>query len=276
MEISRSRAYDSRKEAIVTKIGKVESLWRYPVKSMCGEELSEAFVGFPGIYGDRVFAFKSSAASTAFPFLTGREQAGMLRYRPRFRQAHGTSRPPNLAEAEGVGPGLTPVYGNFQLDVEMPSGEVLAIDDPELVAKLSEGLGGEHDLQLLSSDRAMTDCRPLSIFSVQTAETIGSEIDSRVDKRRFRANIYVDLASGEGYGEDDLVGSWLRIGSKAVVAITERDPRCKMVTLHPDTAESNPEVLRTVAKEHGGTAGVYGSVLVEGMVRTGDAIEMLR
>ena len=40
-------------------VGKVESLWRYPVKSMRGEELEETFAGYPGVYGDRVFAFKS-------------------------------------------------------------------------------------------------------------------------------------------------------------------------------------------------------------------------
>jgi uncharacterized protein YcbX len=46
----------------MTAIGKVESLWRYPVKSMRGEEMSEAFVGFAGVYGDRLFAFKSTAS----------------------------------------------------------------------------------------------------------------------------------------------------------------------------------------------------------------------
>ena len=68
-------------------VGSVDSLWRYPVKSMRGEELEEAFVGFSGIYGDRVFAFLSSAGPKGFPYLTGREQQEMLRYRPRFRHA---------------------------------------------------------------------------------------------------------------------------------------------------------------------------------------------
>ena len=59
-------------------IGKVESLWRYPVKSMRGEELSQAFVGFAGIYGDRLFAFRSSERPSGFPYLTGREQMKMV------------------------------------------------------------------------------------------------------------------------------------------------------------------------------------------------------
>jgi uncharacterized protein len=62
----------------MTIVGKVESLWRYPVKSMRGEELTEAFVGFAGIYGDRLFAFKSAARPVGFPYLTGREQMNML------------------------------------------------------------------------------------------------------------------------------------------------------------------------------------------------------
>ena len=67
-------------------IGTVESLWRYPVKSMRGEELDEMFAGYAGVYGDRLFAFKSSASPKGFPYLTGREQREMLRYRPRFRE----------------------------------------------------------------------------------------------------------------------------------------------------------------------------------------------
>ena len=66
-------------------VGKVESLWRYPVKSMRGEELDEMFAGYGGIYGDRLFAFASSASPKGFPFFTGREQRQMIRYRPRFR-----------------------------------------------------------------------------------------------------------------------------------------------------------------------------------------------
>ena len=85
-------------------VGTVESLWRYPVKSMRGEELPEAFVGFPGIYGDRLHAFRSSAAPPGFPYLTGREQEAMLLYRPRYRHPECAAKPVNLAEAEAIGP----------------------------------------------------------------------------------------------------------------------------------------------------------------------------
>ncbi len=52
-------------------VGRVESVWRYPVKSMRGEELPEIFAGFAGVYGDRLFAFKSTATPAGFPYLTG-------------------------------------------------------------------------------------------------------------------------------------------------------------------------------------------------------------
>jgi uncharacterized protein YcbX len=105
-------------------VGTVDSLWRYPVKSMRGEELEEAFMGFPGVYGDRCFAFRSSASPKGFPYLTGREQEQLLRYRPRFRHPDKAAEPPNLAEAELIEPGINPVNADPEelgVDVDTPS-----------------------------------------------------------------------------------------------------------------------------------------------------------
>jgi len=100
-------------------IGKVESLWRYPVKSMRGEELDEVFAGYAGVYGDRVFAFTSSLSPKGFPFFTGRDQRQMIRYRARFRNPEKAARPINLAEAESSG--ANPISANaseLMIDVE--------------------------------------------------------------------------------------------------------------------------------------------------------------
>jgi hypothetical protein len=213
-----------------------------------------------------------------FPFLTGREQEEMILYRPRFRHPDKAVKPANLTEAESISPGLTPLFANptdLGVDVETPSGEMLAVDDPALIRRLAERIGVAPSLALLRSERAMTDCRPVSLFSVQTVQRLGEEIGGPIDKRRFRANVYVDLGSAAGFGEDGFVGRTLRLGSKAVISVLERDPRCKMITLDPDTAEPRPEILRKVARDHDGKAGVYGAVLVEGMVRQGDEIELL-
>src|SRR5262245_58970273 len=53
----------------MTLVGHINSLWRYPVKSMRGEQLDQAFAGFAGIYGDRIYAFHSSGAPPGFPYL---------------------------------------------------------------------------------------------------------------------------------------------------------------------------------------------------------------
>jgi uncharacterized protein YcbX len=260
------------------RVGKVESLWRYPVKSMRGEELREAFVGFPGIYGDRLYAFCSSAAPKGFPWLTAREQEAMLLYRPKYRDPERAAKPGNLAEAEAIGSGLTPVYANFSdlmLDVETPTGERLAIDDPRLVGMLREGVHNTPELTLLRSTRSMTDCRPVSIFSIQTVRQLTDELGFNVDKRRFRANLYVDLDSGKGFGEDEFVGRTLRIGARAAITVVKRDSRCKVMTLDPDTTEANPELMRRLARDHESQAGIYGAVLAEGIVRPGDEITVV-
>jgi uncharacterized protein YcbX len=125
------------------------------------------------------------------------------------------------------------------------------------------------------SDRALTDCRPVSLISLQTIRQVEAELGIPIDNRRFRANVYLDLASNDGFAEDELVGRRARIGAKAEIAILERDPRCKMISLDPDTAEHNPEVLRKVAKAHANLAGVYCAVLVEGVLTKGDSINLL-
>ena len=258
-------------------VGHVESVWRYPVKSMRGERVESAFVGFAGVYGDRLYAFQSSAADAGFPYLTAREEARLLLHRPKFRHPEKAARPPNLAEAEHIAPGITPVYpaiDDLIVDVETPDGALLSIDDPALRENLGKA-DGAGELTLLRSDRAMTDCRPVSIISTQTVGALSGEVGKSLDQRRFRANIYLDLGAAAGSAEDAFVGHRLKIGAKAVIAVLERDPRCKMITLDPDTGEASPQVLQRVAKAHEGRVGVYGAVLVEGTVHAGDKVTLL-
>jgi hypothetical protein len=241
----------------MSRVGVVHSLWRYPVKSMRGEELEEAFVGFGGIRGDRRFAFRSSANGEEFPYFTGREQRQMLRYRPRFRQ-----------------PG-DDIAGAALVNVETPDGERFAVDDPQLIERLRRDVGPQHHVTLMHSDRALADAFPVSIISVQTAQALGEETAMQCDPRRFRANIYVDLGADAGFAENDFVGQSLRIGAEVVVKVIKRDTRCMMITLDPDTAEKTPALLKRVAQAHSGTAGVYGDVVREGMIRKGDTLELL-
>ena len=245
---------------------------------MAGEPLTEAFMGFSGFYGDRCVAFKNSEARKGYPYLTATLQQEMLRYRPQFRYSERAMKPPNLLEAMGIAPGITPANADpndLDLDIVTPSGAVVSVADPALLNMLGAGISESNRLTLVRSDRALTDCRPVSMISVQTVRQLEAEVGFPLDKRRFRANLYLNLAAGDGFAEDGLVGRQLRIGSRALLAVLEGDPRCKMISLDPDTGEHNPEVLRKVAQTHGAFAGVYCAVLVEGILTNGDSIELL-
>ncbi len=174
--------------------------------------------------------------------------------------------------------GTNPVSADsseLMVDVETPAGETLAIDDSALIDMLRADIDAKHQLTLMRSERALTDCRPVSIFSLQSARQLAEETGKPIDKRRFRANVYVDLTSAQGFAENDFVGRSLRIGPKVIVTILERDARCVMITIDPDTTEKTPAILKKVAQAHEGMAGVYGAVMVEGMLHKGDSVEVL-
>src|SRR5207248_8736240 len=117
----------------MSTIGTVESLWRYPVKSMRGEELEELFAGYAGVYGDRLFSFESSISPRGFPFFTGREQRQMIRHHARFRNPEQAAWPVNLGAAEKLGSGLNPISANeseLMVDVETSDGKTFAINEP--------------------------------------------------------------------------------------------------------------------------------------------------
>ena len=87
--------------------------------------------------------------------------------------------------------------------------------------------------------------------------------------------MYLDLGTAGGFSENAFVGRKIRFGSKVVLLVVARDPRCQMITLDPDTAAPNPEVLRNVTRAHDLMAGVYAAVVAEGVIRVDDAVEVL-
>jgi uncharacterized protein len=255
------------------QIGTLETVCRYPVKSMAGEELREAFVGFAGMMGDRAYAFVRVPGPKGFPWHTGREQEDLVLYRPRYRDGAAATLPVEVEKSFGMAPGVNPVFPAvdvFTVEVATPGGRTLPVGSPELKAELEQH--GGHQVELRFSERSLTDCRPVSLFGNATATALGEELGMRLDRRRFRANFYADWGDGRPCREDELVGRTLQVGERLRLAVLERDPRCKMITLDPDTGKEEPRVLRHVTKAHDGMAGVYAAVLVEGVVRQGDPI----
>ncbi|CAN7587865.1 MOSC domain-containing protein [Bradyrhizobium sp. LjRoot220] len=259
----------------MTIVGRLESVWRYPVKSMPGESLPEAYVDFAGVLGDRLCAVHHAGAPKSFPFLTARSRKEMLRFRPKFRHPERTLAPDNLTEAETRGPGVTPLFPTSEdlaLEIEAPNGKILSASDPVLPALIGGDQFNASELTMIRSDRAITDCRPLSLLAIQTIDSIGRAAGVTLDKRRFRENLYLDLNSGESFAEDAFVGRRLRIGPRLTVHILERDIRCRMINIDPESLDENPEILQHVARNHDNRAGVYAAVLVAGMVRPGDEV----
>jgi uncharacterized protein YcbX len=221
---------------------------------MRGEELASTPVTLQGLPGDRRFAFVQAESRSPFPWLSGREVNQLLRYRPFYPDGFdGTGREPAPR-------------------VESPAGAEYGVRDPELRAELEEKLG--KPIFLLNDHRGNFDVGQVSVFSLATAAAIGEQAGVPVDPRRFRANLYLQPA-GAAVPEREWVGKVLAIGPDLRLAVTELDDRCVMITLDPDSAASEPAVLKTVATTFGTKAGVYASGVRSGKVNVGDRVEIV-
>jgi uncharacterized protein YcbX len=241
-------------------IGTLKRLRRYPVKSMAGEDLAEAYVSFAGLVGDRAYAFVQREGNSEFPWLTARQVEEMLLFQPRFLS------PPEMTAQH-------PDPARYRLQVTTPQTERLDINDPRLKDLLQKRLGRE--IWLRFSERAMTDARPVSLFGLSTAAALSQEVSLTLDPLRFRANFYAEWKNGQPFFEDTLVGRTLQVGEQCVFTVSKKDSRCKIITLDPATAAASPEVLATVAQKHQGCVGIYLVVMREGIVRAGDAISLV-
>ena len=166
-----------------------------------------------------------------------------------------------------------PLKNAFALEIQTPGGDTLDIEDPAFLESLCDKSKG--DLTLHFTQKNAVDCRPISLFSHQTLAQLEQETEMELDKRRFRANFYVDWDSANGFYENELVNRRLKVGERLEIMILELDPRCKSITIDPETAETQPRLLKHIARKYDGFAGVYAVVLTEGTVKTGDEIYLL-
>jgi len=225
------------------EVGRVVALWRYPVKSMAAERLEEIDVSWAGFAGDRRWAFvRTTIPRSGFPWMTIREKATMLHYRPRF-----------------VEPGRP---DKSRTMVRTPAGEELDVVDPGLAASLGEGV------RVIKQDRGAFDAMPLSLITTQAIADLGALVGVPLDPQRFRPNLLVETF---GALESEWVGSVLRIGG-AVMRADQPDERCVVINVDPETGERNPAILRTVAAERSACMGVYGSTVQPGRVAIGDLV----
>lgn len=239
-------------------VGVVRAIYRYPVKSMRGESLSEAHVEWQGIAGDRDYAFVQSDDRSTFPYLTGRELPDLLLYTPTLRD------PGN--------PHHSPVL------VRTPEGDEYPIGSEELRASIAGRYARPFYLLRLGR-RSTHDIAPLSVITTSTIASLGKALDMTLDPLRFRPTILIETPDGEPYPEEQWVGQVLVFGDGTAdgvqMRVSESDVRCKMITLDPWTAAAEPRVLAEVQRLRGGQLGVYGLPQRLGTLRVGQAVHLL-
>ena len=258
------------------KIGRIESVWRYPVKGMRGEEIPHTYTAFTGLMGDRVYGVVAADGDPGHPWHTGRDQEEFVLYKASYKSSEELLLPKQLdATYSEWEPGIDPIYPDsdaFKVSVETPEGVVYDdIEDPAFIADLEKLT--ERSLRIHFTQRGQFDARPVSLISLSAVAKLGEELGMEMDKRRFRANFYIEWENQDDpFYELSLVGKTLKIGDYLEVMIVERDPRCTMITLDPDTAEETPKLLQLLGRNHDGDAGVFAAVIQRGRVNQGDPI----
>jgi uncharacterized protein YcbX len=116
------------------------------------------------------------------------------------------------------------------------------------------------------------------VIALATIAGIGREAGLNLDRRRFRANIFVETEGTDLFLEDRWVGGLLTFGdggSEPAVGVLMRDERCMMVNLDPDTGKQDGRVQKTVVRLNGNCAGVYATVIRSGTIHVGDRVRFL-
>jgi uncharacterized protein YcbX len=242
---------------MLIEIGQVEAIFRYPVKSMGGEQLEVANLGWHGLGGDRRLAFRRIEDRSGFPWLTAGKLPDLVRFTPQRREDGAQS---------GQGDDL-PTH------IQTPDGEELPVFGEDLAAEVGRRYGAP--VQMMHLKHGIFDEASISVIASDTVREIGRLARRSLDVRRFRPNIVVRLLRPVPFQEDEWVGGVLSFGAEddaPAIAVTMRDERCSMVNLDPDTARPAPEVLKTIVRANQNYAGIYGAVSRVGRLAMGQSI----
>ena len=239
------------------EIGRVEAIYRYPVKSMGGERLEAANLGWHGLDGDRRLAFRRVDDRSNFPWLSA-------------------SRFPDLVLFTPLGHGDA-AQGNLPTHVRTPDGEEMAVFGEELATEVGRRLGAP--VQMMQLRHGIFDEASISVIALDTVREIERLTGRSLDIRRFRPNVVVSLLRSAPFQEDEWVGAVLAFGEgddAPAVAVTMRDGRCSMVNIDPDTASRAPEVQKAIVRENQNNAGVYATVTRVGRLAVGQTLLLRR
>ena len=250
---------------MLIEVGQVEAIFRYPVKSMRGEPLESANLGWHGLEGDRRLAFRRIEDRSGFPWLSAGKLPDLVLFTPLRGEG----------DARGDGD-----HGNLPTHIRTPDGKELPVFGEELAAEVGRRYGAP--VEMMQMKHGIFDDASISVIASDTVREIGRlagqsfDVQS-LDVRRFRPNVVVRLLRPVPFQEDEWVGGVLSFGKKddddgPAIAVTMRDVRCSMVNLDPDTASPAPEVLKAVVRANQNNAGIYGTVTRIGRLSVGQAV----
>src|SRR5512141_2405965 len=235
------------------EIGHVEAIFRYPVKSMGGERLEVAELGWHGLEGDRRLAIRRMDDRSGFPWLTACRLPDLLLFAPRRRE-------------DGA-------QGDLPTHVRTPDGEEMPVFGEDLAAEIGRRYGAPVEMMQLR--HGIFDEASISVIASDTVREIGRLAGLSLDVRRFRPNILVRLPRSVPFQEDEWLGGVLSFGEgddAPAIAVTMRDGRCSMVNFDPDSASPAPEVMKAVVRVNQNNAGIYGAVTRIGRLAVGQTI----
>jgi uncharacterized protein YcbX len=228
-------------------LGRVNELWRYPVKSLRGEQVEEARCGEQGFEWDRHWAVQGADGKLA----SGKSTQ-------RFRRMPGLFSMASYVDAAGVA------------WVRFPSGPDLRTDDPAAARQIGKIVGEEVRL-VEAAEVPHFDAESLHLVTTSSIGWLaGRRPRQNVDRRRFRPNILVDTV-GQERTEDGWIGRELQIGEVRLL-IERSTERCVMITMEQSELESAPGLLHELHEHTGSRFGVYGRVAQEGAIRVGDDV----
>jgi uncharacterized protein YcbX len=238
---------------MLTEIGHVEALFRYPVKSMAGERLEEANLGWYGLDGDRRLAFRRMDDRSGMPWLTAGKLPDLLLFAPQRRE-HGAQ-------------------GDLPTHMRTPDGLEMPVVGEDLANEVGRRYGAP--VQMMQLRHGIFDEACISVIASDTVREITQLAGVTPDVRRFRPNILVRLLRSCSFQEDEWVGGVLAFGQAAdapAIAVTMRDERCGMLNLDPASASPTPEVMKAVVRANQNTAGIYGAVTRIGRLAVGQTV----
>ena len=266
-------------------IGSVVSLWRYPVKSMMGEELNAAVVTQRGVIGDRAYALIDSDTGKVASAKNPRKWAKLFNFHAAFIETprQGVNIPPvRITLPDGN------IVTTQQLDLNQILSNVLERDvtigtTPPETPSLEEywpDIDGLANREITTDESMPTgtffDFAVVHLLTTATIDQLRELYpQGRFEVRRFRPNIVVESSTGEkGFLENSWIGRTLVIGTEVRLNIIGSCPRCVMTTLPQGDLPKDPGILRTAAQYNEVNVGVYASVLQGGTIHRDDPVRL--